>query len=300
MSITENMLIVLLGPTASGKTEASIRLAEQLGTEILSADSRQFYREMNIGTAKPDKDQLSRVPHHFIGHLSISEQYNAARYEKDVLNFLPKLFVNRSYVVMAGGSGLYIDAVCKGIDEVPEPDPALRDNLRREFREKGLAHLQTMLKNLDPVYYSTVDLQNPSRILRALEVCMMTGEPFSSFRKNEEQKRDFRIMKFGIDLPRSLLYKRIGERVDRMMDQGLLEEVISLYPYRELNALNTVGYKELFDHLEGRSSLQEAVERIKTNTRRYAKRQMTWFKKDTSVIWLRHWEELPFFSAATP
>jgi tRNA dimethylallyltransferase len=285
---------VILGPTASGKTTAAIGLAEQLGTEIISADSRQFYREMIIGTARPSDRELSRVKHHFIGNLSIEQYYNVSMFEKDALQALDQIFTHTQYAIMVGGSGLYIDAVCKGIDELPDPDPQLRAALKTDYLEKGLEHIQSRLQKLDPDYYNMVDLRNPNRILRALEVCLMTGTPYSSFRTMKPVKRDFQIRKYGLDIARNELNRRIDERVDEMMDRGLLEEARSLFPRHDLNALNTVGYKELFDFLDGRCTLEEAVEKIKTNTRRYAKRQMTWFKRDTDIIWLKSWDELPF------
>jgi tRNA dimethylallyltransferase len=290
--LKNNTLIVILGPTASGKTDIAIRLAERLGTEIISADSRQFYKEMRIGTAKPEDRQLSRVRHYFIGNLSVTDYYNVARYETEALETLKKIYRQHKYAVMVGGSGLYIDAVCKGIDELPDPDPELRDHLRKELKEKGINHLQNTLKELDPEYFSMVDINNPNRIIRALEVCKMTGRPYSTFRTSRAKKRDFNIRKFGVDITRQELNQRISDRVDRMMESGLLKEVSSLYHYCHLNALNTVGYRELFEYLDGKGDLNQAVNKIKTNTRRYAKRQMTWFKKDNEVNWLQSWEDL--------
>jgi tRNA dimethylallyltransferase len=285
-----------LGPTASGKTNAAIKLAEKLETEIISADSRQFYKEMSIGTAKPSREQLDRVKHHFIGHLSVTEYYNVSRYEIEALEILASLFKMKDYAIMAGGSGLYIDAVCKGIDELPDPSPELRDKLKADYKEKGLEHIQHLLRDLDPEYFEVVDIKNPNRVLRALEVCIMTGRPYSSLRKETPKHREFQVLKYGIDIPRSQLGRRISARVDSMVKSGLLNEVRSLEEYRHLNALNTVGYKEIFDYFDGKSCIHAAIEKIKTNTRRYAKRQMTWFKKDKEINWLKSWNDLPFFT----
>lgn len=279
-------LIIILGPTASGKTELAVRVAKWLGTEIISADSRQFYRELSIGTAKPDAKQLSAVKHHFIGHISITEVYNISRFEQDAIRTLEKLFESHKEVVMTGGSGLYIDAVCNGIDEQPEHDPAIRHLLKEGYGVKGIAFLQEELLSLDPEYYKEVDRSNPNRLIRALEVCMMTGKPYSSYRKGQRKQRNFRIVKFGISLSRGELLERINLRVDKMMESGLVEEARASYSFRHLNALNTVGYKEIFEFLDGKCTLEEAVERIRINTRRYAKRQMTWFRKDPDIIWI--------------
>lgn len=283
---------MILGPTASGKTEAAVDLAVKLGAEVISADSRQFYREMRIGTARPTEEQLGRARHHFVGHLSVTDPYNVARYEQDALRVLGNIFKHESYAILVGGSGLYIDAVCKGIDELPDPEPELRRQLRKEFESEGLSFMQRRLEALDPAYFREVDLQNPNRVLRALEVCIITGQPYSSFRKHQQKPRDFEIVKFGLDLPRDVMNRQIDARVDEMMKMGLLEEARSLYPFRHLNALNTVGYKELFEYLEGRCTLQLAIERIKTSTRRYAKRQVTWFRKDREIQWVRHWQDI--------
>ena len=279
-------LVVILGPTASGKTELAIRVAKWLGTEVISADSRQFFRELSIGTAKPSPGQLSAVPHHFIGHISVKDNYNIAQFEKDALSRLEKLFESHTNVVMCGGSGLYIDAVCRGVDEQPEHDPQIRKSLMRHYKEKGLQYLQTELQKLDPEYYARVDLSNPQRLLRALEVCIMTGKPYSSFRTGRVKERPFRTVKLGLAVPREVLIDRINRRVDTMMADGLLAEAKAMLPLRHLNALNTVGYKELFDYFDGKITLDEAVEQIKVNTRRYAKRQMTWFRKDQEVKWI--------------
>jgi len=288
----EKILVVILGPTASGKTGASIELALKLGTEIISADSRQFYREMNIGTAKPDPEQLGQVRHHFIGQLSVTENYSAAQFESEALEALSGIFNKHDHAVMVGGSGLYINAVCHGIDELPDPDPELRQQLKDDLAAYGITYLQDRLKVLDPEFYKIVDLSNPKRLLRALEVSLMTGTPYSTFRKNTSKDREFRIMKIGVDLPRDILNERINLRVDQMVAKGLVEEVRSLAAFRDLNALNTVGYKEIFEYLDGKCRLEESIEKIKTNTRRYAKRQMTWFRKDKDILWLEKWEDI--------
>ncbi len=280
-------LVLVTGPTAVGKTTLAIRLANHFNTEIISADSRQFYREMRIGTAYPEPEELAAAPHHFLGQLSISQTYNVARFEKEALELLDKLYRNHDVVILTGGSGLYIDALCKGIDDLPDHDPKLREQLKAEIREKGLEAFGRKLKELDPEYYEVVDLQNPNRLMRAVEVCLQTGETYTSLRKNSARQRPFNILKIGLELPREELFERIASRVDRMMERGLLEEVRSLLPYREYNALNTVGYKELFAFLDGEVSLERAVENIKTNTRRYAKRQLTWFKRDPEFRWFR-------------
>jgi tRNA dimethylallyltransferase len=279
-------LVVILGPTASGKTELAIRVAKWLGTEIISADSRQFYRELSIGTAKPSPGQLSAVPHHFIGHISVKDSNNIAQFEKDALNQLEKLFESHTHVVMCGGSGLYIDAVCRGLDEQPEHDPQIRQSLREQYKDRGIRYLQAELQRLDPEYYLQVDRSNPQRLMRALEVCIITGKPYSSFRKGLAKERPFRTVKLGLAVPRDVLIERIKRRVDGMMDAGLLAEAEAMLPLRHLNALNTVGYKELFDYFDGKLTLDEAVEQIRVNTRRYAKRQMTWFRKDQEVKWI--------------
>ena len=286
-------LLVLTGPTASGKTALAIRWAERLRTEILSADSRQFYREMRIGTATPTPDELRRVPHHFVQHLSIHDSYNVYRYEQDALALLEKLFQNHENVILCGGSGLYIDAVCNGIDLLPDPDPKLRENLHRMLRENRVEEFHQMLKEKDPEYYEVVDRNNPVRMVRALEVCIQTGQPYSTLRKQQAKERPFQIIKYAIALPREVLNERINRRVERMMKEGLEAEARQLYPLRQLNALQTVGYRELFDHFDGKCTLEESVEAIKAHTRQYAKRQMTWFKRDSGYRWISP-EEIPF------
>jgi tRNA dimethylallyltransferase len=280
-------LIIILGPTASGKTELAIRVAKRYETEIISADSRQFYRELSIGTAKPSPEQLSEVKHHFIGHISITERYNISRFEQEVLVLLEDLFKTRDVVVMCGGSGLYIDAVCHGLDEQPDHDPAVRLLLKAQYQEKGIEFLQAELFRHDPEYYRHVDLSNPHRLMRALEVCLVTGKTYSSFRKGQKKQREFQIVKYGIDISREDLNDRINRRTDAMLSMGLIDEVHANYEFRYLNALNTVGYKEIFDYLDGNLILEQAVEKIKINTRRYAKRQMTWFRKDPEINWIK-------------
>lgn len=286
-------LLVLTGPTASGKTALAIRWAERLRTEIISADSRQFYREMRIGTAAPTPDELRRVPHHFVQHLSIHDSYNVYRYEQDALTLLEKLFQNHENVILCGGSGLYIDALCNGIDLLPDPDPELRENLHRMLRENRVEEFHQMLKEKDPEYYEVVDRNNPVRMVRALEVCIQTGQPYSTLRKQQAKERPFQIIKYAIALPREVLNERINRRVERMMEEGLEAEARQLYPLRHLNALQTVGYRELFDHFDGKCTIDESVEAIKAHTRQYAKRQMTWFKRDSGYRWISP-EEMPF------
>ena len=286
-------LLVLTGPTASGKTSLAIKWAEKFRTEIISADSRQFYREMRIGTAAPTPDELRRVQHHFVQHLSIHDSYNVYRYEQDVLALLEKLFQHHEIVILCGGSGLYIDAVCNGIDLLPDPDPALRENLWQMLRENRVEEFHQMLKEKDPEYYAVVDKQNPVRMIRALEVCIQTGRRFSSLRQQQAKKRPFQIRKYALNIPKEQLHERINRRVERMMEEGLEAEARSLYPLRHLNALQTVGYRELFDHFDGKFTLEESVEAIKAHTRQYAKRQMTWFKRDTGYLWISP-DEMPF------
>ncbi len=279
-------VFVILGPTACGKTALSIELARWLGTEIISADSRQVFREMIIGTARPSDEQMQAVRHHLVGHVSVKEQYNAGRFEQEALECLAGIFRKKQYAVVAGGTGLYIQALCQGLDTIPGGDPDIRKYLQAQFEKHGINWLQDQLKACDPVYYSTADIHNPARLLRAVEVYRISGIPYSSFRKNETPKRPFNILRIGIDMPREELVSRINTRVEEMMQNGLLEEVKALLPFRDLNALNTVGYKELFGYLDGKSSLEEAVENIRVNTRRYAKRQMTWFRKDKEIKWI--------------
>lgn len=278
-------LIVIEGPTASGKTTIAIEIAKHFGTEIISADSRQFYGEIPIGTAAPTKAEQNEVFHHFVGSLSVIDDYNVYKFEHDVLNLLNTKLVDTPIVIMTGGSGLYIDAVCMGIDILPDIDESIRISTNELFEKKGLPALQEKLLQLDPVYYNQVDLNNPKRLLRAIEVCLQTGTPYSELRKNKPQQRNFNIIKIGIRIPRDILVERINNRVDEMMRNGWVEEAKSVYPHKQLNSLNTVGYKELFAFFENKLTLGQAVEKIKTNTRRYAKRQMTWFRKDKEIQW---------------
>jgi len=284
-------LVVIAGPTAVGKTDIAISLAKHWNSEILSADSRQFYKEMSIGTAKPDARQLGAVQHHFVGHLSIHDYYNVSRFETDALTPLNTLFETHTIVFLAGGSGLYIDALCNGIDDFPDPAPELRAYLKGLYLDEGLKKLQQMLFENDPEYYSTVDINNPNRLLRALEVCLTTGKKFSEQRLNSLKSRDFKIIKIALNLPRPVLFNRIEMRVDQMIENGLVDEVKSLLPYRHLNALNTVGYKEIFQYLDSEISLDQAITNIKTNTRRYAKRQLTWFKRTDEYGWFEPSQE---------
>ena len=288
----EHLLIVLAGPTASGKTAAAIEVAKHFNTVVVSADSRQFYREMSIGTAKPSVEELTAVKHYFIDSLSITETYTAGDYEKQCLELLTELFKVHDVVVLAGGSGLFIKAVCEGFDEFPDADPEVRNRLNNELDDKGLSYLQEKLKAADPEYYQRVDINNPQRVIRALEIFESTGKQYSSFRKSTGNKRPFRILKFGLNLPREVLYNRINYRVDIMVQQGLVDEARSLLPYRHLNALNTVGYSELFDYFDGKTDLQTAIALIKQNTRRFAKRQMTWFGKDKEIVWVDAGDEV--------
>jgi len=276
---------VIAGPTAVGKTDVAINLATIFKSEIISADSRQFYREMSIGTAKPDQNQLKTINHHFIGQLSISDYFNVSVYENEVLKLLKNLFIKNNIVFLVGGSGLYIDAVCKGIDDFPDPAPELRNYLKEVLAQNGIGKLQEMLQQLDPEYYTAVDINNPNRLLRAIEVCRTTGRKFSEQRLNSQKNRDFNIVKIGLNLPRPQLFSRIGLRVDQMIESGLIKEVESLMLYRHLNALNTVGYKEIFEFLDSKITLEQAIENIKTNTRRYAKRQLTWFNRTDEYKW---------------
>lgn len=285
MITDEKVLIVVTGPTATGKTAAAIHLASALKTEIISADSRQFYKELKIGAAHPSTAELTAVPHHFIGHLSIAEDYNVSRYESDALSLLERLFTEHQTVVMVGGSGLYIHAVCHGIDSLPDPDPAFRKGLKEMVAAGRLPELILWLQQADPEYFEKVDRSNATRIIRALEVCHSTGSTYSQLLTHTAVQRPFRVRKFALSMPRELLNERINDRVDQMILNGLVEEAKGLYPMRALNALNTVGYKELFRHFDGEVSLEQAITDIKTNTRRYAKRQMTWLRRETDVTW---------------
>lgn len=279
-------LIVIAGPTASGKTAFSIQMAKALNTVILSADSRQFYKEMSIGTAAPTPKELLQVKHYFVHNISIEEKYDVADYERDALALLDELFKTHETVVMTGGSGLFIDAVCNGIDEMPDVEPEIRNKVEKLLKEGGINTLSEEVQRLDPEYFAIVDQQNPRRLQRALEVCYQTGKTFTSFRTNSTARRDFDIKKYALLWDRQVLIERIDRRVDLMMEQGLLEEAKALYPKRHLNALNTVGYKELFSYFDGQCTLDEAIEQIKIHTRQYAKRQMTWLRRDDSYHWI--------------
>jgi tRNA dimethylallyltransferase len=280
-------LIVIAGPTASGKTQLAIDISLELNTEIISCDSRQFFKEMNIGTAKPNAEQLKQVPHHFIGHKSITDEYNAGVFETEAIELLDQLFVHHDYLIMVGGSGMYIDAVITGFDQLPQVEEKVKEKLNQIYQEEGLEVLQIMLSKLDREHYNNVDLNNPHRVIRALEVTISSGIPYSELRKGQTKPRSFSTLMFGLDLDRELLYERINHRVDEMMQQGLLDEVKELLPYSHLNALQTVGYKELFQYLNGSIDLDTAVQLIKQNTRRFAKRQMTWFRKYDQMHWLK-------------
>ena len=279
-------LLVLLGPTGVGKTELSLLLAERLGSPIINADSRQIYKDIEIGTASPTAEELARVEHFFVHTLALHEYYSAAEYEKDVMQLLPQLFQSHDTVLLSGGSMMYIDAVTKGIDDIPTEDEETREMLRHRFEKEGLEPLLAELKLLDPQYYEVVDKRNHKRVVHALEICYMTGKPFTFFRTNSTKERPFRIVKFGLRRERANLFARINARVDKMMEEGLLDEARRVYPLRELNSLNTVGYKEMFKVIAGEWELPMAVERMKKNTRVYAKKQMTWYQHDADIHWL--------------
>jgi len=283
----DKYLIVIVGPTGVGKTDISISVASHFNCEIISADSRQFYREMRIGTAVPSDDQLNFIRHHFIRFLSVNEYYSSSLFERDVLKQLSLLFKKNNFVIMTGGSGMYIDAVCNGIDDIPDIDPAVREKYNRKYREEGIEGLRTCLKLLDPVHYRNVDLKNHKRIIRALEICESTGSPYSSFLTKKKTQREFGMIMIGLELERGELYRRIENRVDRMIENGLEEEARQLYGLRHLNALNSVGYSEFFDFFDGMTTREKAVDLIKRNSRRYAKRQITWWGKNGDIAWFR-------------
>jgi tRNA dimethylallyltransferase len=278
-------LIVIAGPTAVGKTGLSIALAKKLNTEIISADSRQIYKELKIGTASPSSEDLACVKHHFIQCISIHDYYNAGKYEDEVNLLLEELFRKYDKLILCGGSGMYIDAVCKGIDLFPEIDPGIRNKIQQQFEIEGIESLLEDLLKLDPASFYKIDLNNPKRIQKALEISIITGKPYSSFLTSPEKKRAYKIKKIALDIKRDELYERINSRVIRMINDGLVEEAGSLYPHRKINALNTVGYKELFKHFEGAMSLEEAITKIQSNTRNYARKQLTWFRKDKNTRW---------------
>lgn len=278
-------LIVLTGPTASGKTDIAIKLAKHFCTQIISADSRQFYKEIPIGTAAPDKKEMGDVVHHMVGNLSVIDDYNVSKFEFDILDLLNAKLAEQPMVILTGGSGLYIDAVCSGIDMLPDIDPVIREKVKCDFELGGLDALKLKLQELDVEYYNQVDLNNPMRLMRAIEVCLQTGSTYSGLRKNTDASRSFEIIKIGIDVPREDLVARINNRTDVMINNGWVEEAKSVHKYKSCNSLNTVGYKELFAYFDGDMTLPEAIEKIKTNTRRYAKRQMTWFRRDKDIHW---------------
>ena len=282
-----NHLVILLGPTGVGKTDLSIELAKYFKSEIISADSRQIFKELTIGTAVPSIADQGKIKHHFIQSHSITDYYSVDRFEKEVLDTLNHIYSQTNIAIMTGGSMLYIDAVCNGIDELPDPDPDLRNDLNKQFEKDGIEGLRIQLKRLDPAYYEIVDLKNPKRLLRAIEVCLTTGKPYSTLRTSTKKERPFKITKIGLNLPRDILYNRINQRVDKMIEDGLIEEARQVFHLRHLNSLNTVGYKELFDYFEGKTDEASAIDLIKRNTRRYARRQLTWFRKDKDIIWFQ-------------
>lgn len=278
-------LIVLIGPTGIGKTDLSLNIAEHYNTEIISADSRQLYADLKIGTAAPTPEQLARVKHHFVGTLQLTDYYSAAQYEAEVMNKLDELFKRHNVIVLTGGSMMYVDAVCKGIDDIPTVDEETRKTLMQHYENVGLERLCAELKILDPEYYDIVDKKNPKRVIHALEICYMTGQTYTSFRTSQTKERPFNIIKVGLRREREELYARINKRVDIMMEDGLLEEAKSVYQYKNLNSLNTVGYKEMFKYLDGEWELPFAIEKIKQNSRIYSRKQVTWFKRDTDITW---------------
>ncbi len=283
----KNTLVILTGPTGIGKTKTGIEIAAHFNTEIISADSRQLFKELSIGTAVPSNIELGNIKHHFIQTYSITENYNASRYESEVLSLIENLFQKYNLLLMVGGSMLYIDAVCKGIDIMPDVDPEVRNKLKLRFEKEGLDSLRLQLKKLDPEYFLQVDLKNPKRIIHAIEICVMTGKPYSSFRSNQKKNRPFNIIKIGLDCDRGVLHSRINKRVDQMIDAGLVEETKNVYYLKHLNALNTVGYRELFSYFDGNISKENAIELIKRNTRRYARKQLTWFRNDPEINWFK-------------
>lgn len=286
MTMSTKYLIVIVGPTGSGKSDLAIEIAERYGAPIISTDSRQFYRGIPIGTAQPDAEQLQRVEHHFIASHDLKQEFNCGAYETEALAKLDELYRKHDVVVAVGGSGLYIKALCEGMDSLPEAEPELREELARRLHSEGLASLCEELRQRDTAYYEEVDRNNPARVLRALEVCISTGLPYSSLRTGEKRQRPFEIIKLGIDMERERLYERINRRVDVMMQMGLEQEARAVYHLREYNSLQTVGYREMFDYFDGTISRDEAIELIKRNSRRYAKRQMTWFRRDEEIKWV--------------
>jgi len=280
-------LLVLLGPTGVGKTNLSLPLAEFLASPVLSADSRQLYKELAIGTAAPTQEEQAQAKHYFVGTLQLTDYYSASQFEEEAIALLNDLFQSHETILMCGGSMMYIDAVCKGIDEIPTIDETLRADLRDLYHKEGIDPIRQQLKLLDPVFYKQVDLRNHKRVIHALEICLMAGKPYSSLRTDSPKPRPFRILKIGLQREREELYERINQRVDKMMEQGFLEEARSVYPLRHLNSLNTVGYKELFNYFSGEWTLDFAIEKIKQNTRIYSRKQMSWFKRDKEILWFR-------------
>jgi len=285
MGSSKKTLITIVGPTAIGKTSLSILIASHFKTEIISCDSRQFYKEMTLGTAVPEKEELAAVPHHFIQNRSVFEDYNVGAFERDALNVLDRLFKKHNIVVMVGGSGLYVKAVLEGLDDFPKIDPSIRLELKQVLKTEGIIPLQNQLKKLDITTYNTIDKDNPQRVIRALEICIGTNLPYSSYTSNSKKKRKFNSIIIGLSGEREKIYERINRRVDQMLENGLIDEAQKLYPNKELNALQTVGYKELFSFFEEKTTKDEAIQEIKKNTRRFAKRQLTWFKKDSNIYW---------------
>jgi len=285
MGSSKKTLITIVGPTAIGKTSLSILIASHFKTEIISCDSRQFYKEMTLGTAVPEKEELAAVPHHFIQNRSVFEDYNVGAFERDALNVLDRLFKKHNIVVMVGGSGLYVKAVLEGLDDFPKIDPSIRLELKQVLKTEGIIPLQNQLKKLDITTYNTIDKDNPQRVIRALEICIGTNLPYSSYTRNSKKKRKFNSIIIGLSGEREKIYERINRRVDQMLENGLIDEAQKLYPNKELNALQTVGYKELFSFFEEKTTKDEAIQEIKKNTRRFAKRQLTWFKKDSNIYW---------------
>lgn len=287
MDFSQKRLIVIVGPTAVGKTKVAIEVARHFHTEIISADSRQIYKELIIGTAKPTEAELNEVPHHFIDSHSIKDDYDAARYGEEALSLINRLFEQHDYLVVCGGSGLYIKALLEGFDDIPEVPDEVRDQLIEEFEEKGLLWLQNKMRELDPDHFATIDQKNPVRLMRALEVKLATSQSISAFQNSVKKSHPFKIVKIGLELERSVLYRRIDDRMDAMIEAGLFEEANQLYTFRDLNALQTVGYREIFEHLDGNYDREEAVRLLKRNSRRYAKRQFTWFKRDEEISWFK-------------
>lgn len=285
--LSDKYLIVLLGPTGVGKTSASLFISKHFDAPIVSADSRQFFSEMRIGTAAPTAQERAAAKHHLVGHKSITERYSCGMFETEALTILETIYQSHTMALLVGGSMLYIDAVCSGIDDFPTPDPELRKSLEDQLKTDGIESLRAQLRLLDPEHYDKVDLKNSQRVLKAVEVCLQTGRPYSSFRTNPQKVRPFKTIKIGLNLPREILYERINARVDRMINQGLVEEAKSLYPHRHHNALKTVGYREIFDYIDGKISLEKAIELIKRNSRHYAKRQLTWWARDKEIEWFR-------------